>query len=290
MLDLFITPFVEFDFMLNALISLLCLCCSSPIVGVFLSLKKMSLSGDAISHSILPGVTISFLFFGLSVTALTLGGVIAGLIVIILSSLFSRASTASSDNILTVFYLFSLSLGVLIMSISGSNLDLLNFLFGNIFAINNETILMLGIITSLTLITIFFISRPLIIEIVDPLFFSSVSKIGGLIDIIFMILVVLNLIASFQAIGTLMGIGIMVIPSISLRFWTNNLFKIIIFSVITAILSSYVALIISFNVNISCSPLIIIILSSFFLLSFIIGKRNGIIWNWNYIKTKHYED
>lgn len=288
MLDLFITPFVEFDFMLNALISLLCLCCSSPIVGVFLSLKKMSLSGDAISHSILPGVTISFLFFGLSVTALTLGGVIAGLIVIILSSLFSRASTASSDNILTVFYLFSLSLGVLIMSISGSNLDLLNFLFGNIFAINNETILMLGIITSLTLITIFFISRPLIIEIVDPLFFSSVSKIGGLIDIIFMILVVLNLIASFQAIGTLMGIGIMVIPSISLRFWTNNLFKIIIFSVITAILSSYVALIISFNVNISCSPLIIIILSSFFLLSFIIGKRNGIIWN--YIKTKHYED
>lgn len=288
MLDLFITPFVEFDFMLKALVSLLCLCCSSPIVGVFLSLKKMSLSGDAISHSILPGVTISFLFFGLSVTALTLGGVIAGLIVIILSSLFSRASTASSDNILTVFYLFSLSLGVLIMSISGSNLDLLNFLFGNIFAINNETILMLGIITSLTLITIFFISRPLIIEIVDPLFFSSVSKIGGLIDIIFMILVVLNLIASFQAIGTLMGIGIMVIPSISLRFWTNNLFKIIIFSVITALLSSYVALIISFNVNISCSPLIIIILSSFFLLSFIIGKRNGIIWN--YIKTKHYED
>lgn len=288
MLDLFITPFVEFDFMLNALISLLCLCCSSPIVGVFLSLKKMSLSGDAISHSILPGVTISFLFFGLSVTALTLGGVIAGLIVIILSSLFSRASTASSDNILTVFYLFSLSLGVLIMSISGSNLDLLNFLFGNIFAINNETILMLGIITSLTLITIFFISRPLIIEIVDPLFFSSVSKIGGLIDIIFMILVVLNLIASFQAIGTLMGIGIMVIPSISLRFWTNNILKIIIFSVITALLSSYVALIISFNVNISCSPLIIIILSSFFLLSFIIGKRNGIIWN--YIKTKHYED
>lgn len=288
MLDLFITPFVEFDFMLNALISLLCLCCSSPIVGVFLSLKKMSLSGDAISHSILPGVTISFLFFGLSVTALTLGGLIAGLIVIILSSLFSRASTASSDNILTVFYLFSLSLGVLIMSISGSNLDLLNFLFGNIFAINNETILMLGIITSLTLITIFFISRPLIIEIVDPLFFSSISKIGGLIDIIFMILVVLNLIVSFQAIGTLMGIGIMVIPSISLRFWTNNLFKIIIFSVITALLSSYVALIISFNVNISCSPLIIIILSSFFLLSFIIGKRNGIIWN--YIKTKHYED
>lgn len=288
MLDIFITPFVEFDFMLKALVSLLCLCCSSPIVGVFLSLKKMSLSGDAISHSILPGVTISFLFFGLSVTALTLGGLIAGLIVIILSSLFSRVSNASSDNILTVFYLFSLSLGVLIMSISGSNLDLLNFLFGNIFAINNETILMLGVITSFTIVTIFLISRALIIEIVDPLFFSSVSKIGGLIDIIFMILVVLNLIASFQAIGTLMGIGIMVIPSISLRFWTNNLFKIIIFSIITALLSSFIALIISFHVNISCSPLIIIILTSFFLLSFILGKRNGIIWN--YIKTKHYED
>ena len=102
-----VAPFWDYEFMQKSLIALLCLCLSSPVVGVFLVLRRMSLSGDAISHAILPGAAIGFLLCGLSVTAMTIGGIIAGIVVIVFSSLLSNVSRSTEDGVLAVFYLLS---------------------------------------------------------------------------------------------------------------------------------------------------------------------------------------
>ena len=100
-----IHPLLSYDFMQKAFVSLVCLCFSSPLIGVFLTLKRMSLSGDAISHAILPGAAVGFMFSGLSVAAMTIGGMVAGIVVIIMSSLFSRVSKSSEDSNLAVFFM-----------------------------------------------------------------------------------------------------------------------------------------------------------------------------------------
>lgn len=282
-----IQPLLSYDFMQKASVSLICLCFSAPLIGVFLTLKRMSLSGDAISHAILPGAAVGFLFSGLSVAAMTIGGMIAGIVVIIISSVFSRISKSSEESNLAVFYLFSLALGVLIISLNGSNLDLLHFLFGSVFAIGSDTIVLLGICTTVTLIVLSFIARPLILDIVDPLFLESVSKSGPWVHICFMILAVFNLVSSFQAIGTLMAVGIMIIPATSAKFWSYRLTSILVISVFQALISSYVGLIMSFHYNVPCSPAIIISLSTLYLVSFIFGSHKGIIKK--FIKGKHYE-
>ncbi|SFP56504.1 zinc/manganese transport system permease protein [Ruminobacter amylophilus] len=283
-----IHPLLSYDFMQKAFVSLVCLCFSSPLIGVFLTLKRMSLSGDAISHAILPGAAVGFMFSGLSVAAMTIGGMVAGIVVIIMSSLFSRVSKSSEESNLAVFYLFSLALGVLIISLNGSNLDLLHFLFGSIFAVGKETILLLGLCTSVTLVLLSFISRPLILDTVDPLFLASVSKSGTWVHICFMILAVFNLVSSFQAIGTLMSVGIMIIPATSAKFWSYKLSNIIAISVIFALISSYVGLVMSFHFNVPCSPAIIISLSAIYLCSFVFGGHKGIIKR--FVKGKHYEN
>lgn len=286
--NFFISPFYEFYFMKNALISLIILSFSSSIVGIFLTIKKLCLSGDAISHAILPGAAIGFLFFGLSVTAITICSFIGGIIVIIFSSLFSRISKSSEENSLAVFYLISIALGVLIISISGSNLDLLHFLFGSLFAISNEIIITLSIISLISVFTIAIIIRPLIIDCMDPLFFKSVSNCGSLVHLIFMIIIVMNLVGGFQAIGTLMSVGILILPSISARFWSNKLYKLIFISFIATIISSYFGLCLSFNLDLPSSPCIILSLGVFYIFSFIFGLNNGIIWK--FIKTNHLEN
>jgi zinc/manganese transport system permease protein len=121
----------------------------------------------------------------------------------------------------------------------------------------------------------------------DPLYFRSVSKLGTYVHLIFMVITVMTLVASFQAIGTLMAIGLMIIPAISAQFWSYNLFKLIIISFISTLLSVYLGLIISFNFDLPCSPCIILLLSLWYLLSFILGLKKGIIWS--FIKTKHLE-
>jgi zinc/manganese transport system permease protein len=130
-------PFVDYGFMRRALIACVALGLSSGPMGVLLMLRRMSLVGDAMSHAVLPGAAIGFLIAGgLSLPAMGLGGLVAGLIVAILSGIVSRTTVLREDASFASFCLASLALGVLIVSLRGSNIDLLHVLFGTILAID----------------------------------------------------------------------------------------------------------------------------------------------------------
>ena len=103
MFDWFVTPFLEFSFMQRALVGCLAVCISSIPVGVFLMLRRMSLMGDAMAHAILPGVAVGYLWAGLSITAMTLGGLIAGLVIAVLTSLVSRFTRLQEDASMAAF-------------------------------------------------------------------------------------------------------------------------------------------------------------------------------------------
>ena len=100
-------------------------------------LRRMSLMGDAMSHAILPGAAVGFLLGGLSLSAMSLGGFIAGLAVALAAGLVARSTILREDASLAAFYLVSLALGVLIVSVKGSNIDLLHVLFGTVLALDD---------------------------------------------------------------------------------------------------------------------------------------------------------
>jgi zinc/manganese transport system permease protein len=127
---LLIAPFADFEFMRRALVGVLALALGAPPVGVFLMLRRMSLIGDAMAHAILPGAAIGFLLAGLSLFAMAGGGLIAGFVIAVGAGLIARATTLKEDASLAAFFLISLALGVTIVSVKGTNVDLLHFLFG----------------------------------------------------------------------------------------------------------------------------------------------------------------
>src|SRR5271170_7163910 len=219
----FIAPFAEFEFMRRALVGSLALALGAPPVGVFLMLRRMSLIGDAMAHAILPGAAIGFLLAGLSLFALAGGGLAAGFLIAIGAGLVARLTPLREDASLAAFFLVSLALGVTIVSVKGSNVDLMHFLFGSVLAVDNPTLaLMLGM-TSVSLLVLALIWRPLVLECVDPGFLRSVSRSGGLAHIAFLALVVLNLVGGFQALGTLLAVGIMMVPAVTSRFWARDI-------------------------------------------------------------------
>ena len=109
--DLLLAPFMQFSFMTRALAGAAILSLSAGPVGVFLMLRRMSLTGDAMAHAILPGAAAGFLVSGLAILPMTLGGFAAGLVVAVLSGLVSRFTIQREDNSLAAFYLISLALG-----------------------------------------------------------------------------------------------------------------------------------------------------------------------------------
>jgi zinc/manganese transport system permease protein len=149
--DLFMAPFVDFPFMRRALVGGIAVSLGAAPIGLFLMLRRMSLIGDAMAHAILPGAAIGFLIGGISLGAMTIGGLIAGLGVALLAGLVSRTTLVKEDMALAAFYLLSLALGVLILSGSGSNIDVLSLLFGSILALDDPTLLLIVSVSSLTL-------------------------------------------------------------------------------------------------------------------------------------------
>src|SRR6058998_305624 len=191
--DLFMSPFLEFEFMRRALVGTVALALGGAPIGVFLMLRRMSLVGDAMAHAILPGAAIGFLLSGLNLFAMTFGGLIAGFTVAILAGVVARTTELKEDASLATFYLLSLALGVTIVSVKGTNIDLLHVLFGNVLALDNQTLFLIAVNATVTLIVLVLIYRPLVIECVDPGFMRSVSRAGAPAHLAFLALVVVNL-------------------------------------------------------------------------------------------------
>jgi zinc/manganese transport system permease protein len=270
---LILGPFIEFGFMRQALLGCIALALSAAPVGVFLMLRRMSLMGDAMAHAILPGAAIGYLLFGLSLAAMTVGGIVAGLTVAIGSGLVARNTLIREDTSLAAFYLISLSLGVLIVSVRGNNVDLLHVLFGSVLALDGAALALLWGIASVTLTTLFLIRRPLILECLDPGFLRQVSGLGAVAHVGFLALLVINLVAGFHALGTLMAVGIMVLPAASARFWVRRLGPLVAVATGIALLTSIAGLLLSYHADWPTSPVIVLGLGGVYLLSMAFAPR-----------------
>jgi zinc/manganese transport system permease protein len=286
--QLLVAPFIDFAFMRRALVACLALAVGAGPIGVFLVLRRMSLMGDAISHAVLPGVAAGYMISGLSLWAMSLGGVVAGLIVALLSGLTARATGLREDASLAGFYLTSLALGVLIVSLRGSSIDLLHILFGSILAVDDRGLLFVVGVATFSTLLLALIFRPLVVECFDPIFARSVGAGGTVVHAIFLGLVVLNLVAAFQALGTLMAVGLMMLPALAARFWSEDLSRIIVVATAFAVAASVVGLLVSFHIEIASGPAIVLTAAVFYLLSIVVGSRSGLLARW--LRRPHFHE
>jgi zinc/manganese transport system permease protein len=274
--SIFLAPFLDYAFMARALAGALVLALSAGPVGVFLMLRRMSLSGDAMAHAILPGTAVAFLISGLHILPMTIGGFIAGLVVALLAGLVSRATIQREDTSLAAFYLISLALGVLLVSLKGTSVDLMHVLFGTVLALDDDALTMIGAIASVSLVALAVIWRPLVAECLDPGFLRSVSRAGQPVHLIFLALVVVNLVGGFQALGTLLAVGLMMLPAAAARFWVQRLEAVCLTAVGIGMASSYLGLVLSFQLSLASGPAIILVAGAFYLVSLLFGAR-GIV-------------
>jgi zinc/manganese transport system permease protein len=276
--DLFIAPFAEFEFMRRALVGTVAIALGAAPVGIFLMLRRMSLIGDAMAHAILPGAALGYLFSGLSVFAMAGGGLLAGLVIAIGAALIARTTELKEDASLAGLLLISLALGVTIVSVGGSNVDLLRFLFGSVLGLDDQTLLLIVAIASISLFALALIWRPLVLECVDPGFLRSVSRAGGPAHLAFLALVVLNLVGGFHALGTLLAVGILILPAVTARFWARDLTVMIAIAVGNAAVAGYAGLLLSFHGGLPSGPAVILIAGALYATSVIFGPVGGLLW------------
>jgi zinc/manganese transport system permease protein len=275
--DFFFAPFADYAFMKRALVACLALALGGGPVGVLLVLRRMSLMGDALAHSVLPGAAVGFLVGGLWLPAIGIGGAIAGLAVALLSGITSRVTGQMEESSLAGFFLIALAAGVLIVSLGGSAVDLRSLLFGSVLAVDGASLLLVAGIATATLAALALAWRPLIAESFDPDFMEFASAGGGRWHMLFLVLVVANLVAGFQALGTLMALGLMILPAVAARLWARDVFGMALIAVAIASASGYGGLLISWHASAPSGPAIVLVAGAVYGLSIFAGPQGGVL-------------
>lgn len=260
----------------RALVSAILVSISGAPLGVFLVLRRMSLMGDVIAHAILPGTAAGFILAGLSMSAMSLGGLIAGLIVALVAGLATRFTALREDASLATFYLIAVAIGIMMLSLHGSAQDLEDILFGDAQAVDARLLFWMFTVTSLTLLVLAIIYRPLVVESFDPQFMRAVQGRGGFYHVLFMLLVVLNMVEGYRTMGTLMASGLLLIPAVTAQFWTRRLTGILLAAIAIAILSSIAGIFLADACQIPSGPAIVLIIGGIYIFSVLLGRHGSI--------------
>jgi len=281
------TPFTNEAVLQRAFAAALAISVAGAPLGVLLNLRRMSLSGDVYTHTLLPGVAIAFLLAGESLTAMIVGGLISGLIAAYLSGLIARTTILKEDATLAAFYMISLALGVILLAGDGDGEDLMHVLFGNAFELAKANLLVISAISTATLFVLAITYRVLIAESYDPGFFSSVGGSGTTAHMLFITLVILNLVIGATALGTIMAVGLMTLPGATARFWSKDLGATMLIAILIAAISSFIGLLGAYHQGLPPGPTIILVAGVFYIGSILFGREGGLVSRFS--KVPHLE-
>ncbi len=259
---------------------------SAPL-GVMLVLRRMSLMGDIIAHAILPGTAAGFIVAGMSMAAMSFGGLVAGLLVALVAGLATRFTSVREDASLASFYILSVAVGVLMMALYGSAEELEDVLFGNANAIGADMLQGMAITTVVTMGVLAVIYRPLVVESFDPVFMKSVRGNGGAYHVAFMMLVVLNMVQSYRTLGTLMASGVLLLPAITAQFWCRRLGSLMILSAIVALIGAVVGICLAAAWQVPSGPVIVLLIGGVYAFSMLFGRHGSV--RARYFPFRHLE-
>jgi zinc/manganese transport system permease protein len=210
-----------------------------------------------LSHAVMPGAALGFLYAGYSLAALSAGGLLTGLLVAFLAGVVVRVLPQRRDGALAAFYVYSLALGVTIIALRGSNLDVMHVLFGTVLAVDVGSLVLICVICSATMLIVATIYRPLSVGTFDPAFLRAVD--GRVVfEAVFLVLVILTLVASFQAFGTLLAVGPLLLPATAARCWTQRAGPGIALAIVFGVVADFSGLLMSYYGNLPSGPAIVI--------------------------------
>ena len=274
--DFLIEPF-HYEFMRRALVSAMLLGMSGGLLGCVLVLRRLALMGDALSHSLLPGVAAAWLLFGTSTASLFIGGLIAGLLTALGSALLSRMTRIKEDAAFGSLFILFFAAGVALINKLPTQVSLSDFLFGNVLGVSAADVRLSLAVSGLTVASFAAFHRSVLLETFDPIFHRATGGRGGVVHMGFLALTVLNLVAAMQTMGIVLALGLFLLPAVSAYLWCDRFISMLLLSAAIAVAGSLAGILLSFHGGLTSGPAIVLCLGAVFIASALMSPRHGVI-------------
>lgn len=276
MLETILEP-LQYAFMQRSLVVAVTVGVICAVVGSYLMVQRLALLGDAISHSVLPGLAIAYLV-GANIF---LGAFIAGIISTVFINLISTRSNIKEDTAMGIVFSAFFALGITLITVvqKDNKIDLNHFLFGNILAVNGNEVRDTLIIAGIVLTVVVLLYKELLFYTFDKLGAQAVGLPVGLLDLGLMILIGLTIVASLKAVGVVLVLSLLITPAASAYLLVNRLHLVMLLGILIGVTSSIAGMYLSYYYNLPSGPAIVLVASGIFILTFLFSPSQGLLTN-----------
>ena len=283
MLEALIEP-LQYGFMQRSLIVAILVGLLCAVVGSYLMVQRLALLGDAISHSVLPGLAIAFLV-GANIFV---GAFIAGVISTLLIAWIRTRSPIKEDAAMGIVFSAFFALGItLITTIQKQNkIDLNHFLFGNILGVTFDDVRDTAIIATVVLIVVFLLYKELLFYTFDPLGAQAAGLPVNQLNFGLMLLIALTIVASMKAVGVILVLSLLITPGATAYLLVPRLHQVMILGAAIGIISSISGMYLSYFFNLPSGPAIVLVVSGLFAFAFLFSPNYGVFMRWRQTKNK----
>ena len=272
MIDQLLEPF-SYDFMINAMWVSALVGCVCAFLSAFLMLKGWSLIGDALSHSIVPGVAGAYML-GLP---FSLGAFFSGGLAATAMLFFNERTKLKENTIIGLIFSSFFALGLFMKSLKPMAVSIDTIVLGNILAVSPTDIFQLAMIGIISLVILFIKWKDMMVTFFDENHARSIGINTKGLKILFFALLAASTVAAMQTVGAFLVISLVVTPGATAYLVTDRFERLIILSVVIGVLTSIVGVYLSYLIHAQTGGVIVLLQALLFALSFFFAPKHGFI-------------
>ncbi|MEI6350002.1 MAG: metal ABC transporter permease [Verrucomicrobiota bacterium] len=254
----------------------------------FIVLRRLALMADALSHSLLPGLAVGVILFGLAPAGLFFGALLAALFVAVGAELISRSSRIKEDTSLGILYSVAFSLGLVLLTFAKVRVELHHYLFGNILGLANTDLWILYGISLAIVPLLVALQRPFLLMLFEPTTARTLGVPVAALNYVLIFMLVLSMISSLQAVGVILALGLLTAPAATVYLFSDSFVALFWGGGFLGMFGSCLGLFLSYWLNLPSGASIVLVLGAFFCLAYLFSPKYGIAFR--LLHRRHFHE
>ena len=272
LIDLILTP-LNYSFMVRGLTAAVLTGIVCAVIGVYVVVRGMAFLGDALAHSILPGVAVGYLLTDGAREPLFWWGTGTAVLVSLVIGAISKGARIKQDTAIGIIFAGMFALGIaIISSVKSYTVDLTHFLFGDVLGVSGNQLIIIAAFSFLIILLVIAFYKEFLVLTFDPTLAATLRIPTRFFEYLQLVLIALAIAVSFQAVGVALMVAMLVTPAAAAYLLTKRLPVMMILAAIIASASGVIGLYLSYYVNVASGPAIVLVATGFFLLTWVYSR------------------
>ncbi|NKQ37048.1 MAG: metal ABC transporter permease [Chloroflexi bacterium] len=266
---------LQYGFVTRALLAAVIVGIVCPVVGTYIVLRGMAFLGDALAHTILPGVVAAYLLGW----PLAVGALLMGVATAVGIGALSARGRIKEDTAIGVIFAGLFALGVAMLSATGSyTVDLAHFLFGNLLGVTTADLWLTAVLSFIVLATVALFFKEFLVITFDSVLAQTLRLPTTFLRYLLLILLAVTIVISLQVVGIALVMALLVTPAAAASMLTHRMAPLMGVAAAIGAFSGAVGVYVSFYLDIASGPAVVLVATAVFIVVYLLAPGRGVVW------------